>query len=304
MNISFIIPAFNCSSTIIESLDSIKLNYENGDEIVIVNDASTDNTLDIIEGWINNNKNIQIKVVNHFVNLGGGAARNTAVLNTKNDLIFCLDSDNILVPNSVNRLKSFLLDNNYDIVCFQKISYFINSSTKEITHEWVFKFSKYDFYSCLKLIQIPPASGNYLYKKKTWIKAKGYPDYAGALDAWGFGLKQCANGYDIHPLPDSNYLHRHGTDSYWVREEKSGTTSLNALRVLLEFKSKLNIFDVVRISTFNSKNWLTLIELYPIKAKTKSLFLNCFYFVRLIIQLVASIFFFHKFRNLYLRFFN
>lgn len=304
MNISYIVPAYNCSSTIIESLDSIKINLEFGDEIVVVNDSSNDNTYDVINDWIQANQQVDIKLISHPLNLGGGAARNTAVVNTKNDLIFCLDSDNILFPNSVSRLKSFLIQNNFDIVCFQRISYFVDSITKEITHEWNFNFSKYDFISCLKLIQIPPASGNYLYTKKSWIKVKGYPDYAGALDAWGFGLKQCANGFYIHPMPDSNYLHRHGTDSYWVREEKSGTTSLNALRILLEFKSKLNIFDVLRISTFNSKNWHSLIELYPIKVKTKSLFLNSIYLMRFLIQLLASILHFHKFRNLYLRYFN
>lgn len=303
MNISFIIPAYNCASTICESLDSIKANIEEGDEIVIVNDSSTDDTLDVINAWVLNNKNIDVKLVNHLINLGGGAARNTAVINSKYELIFCLDSDNILVSGSIVRLKEFLINNNYDIVCFQKISYFTDADSKKITHEWVFKFTSYNFISCLKLIQIPPASGNYLFKKETWFKVKGYPDYAGALDAWGFGLKQCANGYNIYPMPNSNYLHRHGTESYWVREEKNGSTSSNALRVLLEFKNKLNVFDIVRISTFNSNNWLSLIELYPIKIKSNSLFVNTFYFIRFLIQLLASILFLHKFRNLFLRYF-
>ena len=47
--ISFIIPAYNCADTIVESIDSIfNGNFEDGDEVIIVNDASTDKTWQII----------------------------------------------------------------------------------------------------------------------------------------------------------------------------------------------------------------------------------------------------------------
>ena len=43
--ISFIIPAYNCADTLVESIESIfDGNFEDGDEVIIVNDASTDKT--------------------------------------------------------------------------------------------------------------------------------------------------------------------------------------------------------------------------------------------------------------------
>ncbi len=54
-NISFIIPAYNCTDTLEESVDSIfNGNFEDGDEVIIVDDASTDDTPKIIS-------NIKIK---------------------------------------------------------------------------------------------------------------------------------------------------------------------------------------------------------------------------------------------------
>ena len=55
--ISFIIPAYNCADTLIESIESIfNGNFEVDDEVIIVNDASTDKTLEVINKL---QKNIQ-----------------------------------------------------------------------------------------------------------------------------------------------------------------------------------------------------------------------------------------------------
>ena len=49
-NISFVIPAYNASTTLAEAVDSIfNGNFEDGDEVIIVNDASSDNTGAIAE---------------------------------------------------------------------------------------------------------------------------------------------------------------------------------------------------------------------------------------------------------------
>lgn len=96
--ISFIIPAFNCARTIEETIYSIiDGNLDEGDEIVIVNDGSTDLTWRLLEGL--KDQYAPIKLVAHSKNRGGAYARNTAVENAKNPLIFCLDSDNALENN-------------------------------------------------------------------------------------------------------------------------------------------------------------------------------------------------------------
>ena len=49
-NISFIMPAYNCADTIEESVDSIfNGNFTDGDELIIVNDGSTDNTEKVLD---------------------------------------------------------------------------------------------------------------------------------------------------------------------------------------------------------------------------------------------------------------
>lgn len=54
-NISFIMPVFNCQDTIEESVESIfQGNFTKGDEVIIVDDASTDNTLKVIKKLLKN----------------------------------------------------------------------------------------------------------------------------------------------------------------------------------------------------------------------------------------------------------
>ncbi len=89
-NISFFIPAYNCAGTIEESVNSIiHGNFTEGDEIVIVDDGSSDNTWKVLNSL--KNKYSNIKLFQHKNNMGGAVARNTAIKNCKNELLFCLD---------------------------------------------------------------------------------------------------------------------------------------------------------------------------------------------------------------------
>ena len=104
--ISFIIPAYNCADTIIESIESVfNGNFEVGDEVIIVNDAPTDKTWQIINDL--QKKYPVIEAISHNINKGSATAgRNTGIDCSKNNLIFCLDSDNVLAPNTVPALKN------------------------------------------------------------------------------------------------------------------------------------------------------------------------------------------------------
>lgn len=268
-NISIIIPAYNCEETIEETVDSIfNGNLTPGDEIIIVNDHSSDNTDKVINRIEKKYKNESIRTFHHKYNKGGAAARNTAVENTKNDLIFCLDSDNILMPNSIPKLKKHLLDNSADVAAFQELHYFTGDSTN-VTHKWVYT-DEIHFMDCFRGPIVPGASGNYLYTKKSWEKASGYPEFAGALDTWGFGVRQLATGAKMISLPKTGYLHRYGLNSYWVRESKKGTTSLRALQIIIPYFEMFYARDIDYIMSKKYRNkWFDNLSKRSLRDKMK-----------------------------------
>ncbi len=239
IHVSYIMPAYNCASTIAESVASIyNGNFEKGDELIVVDDKSADKTISVIN--ILKKKYPSIHLIKHLYNKGGGAARNTAIEHANNPLIFCLDSDNILEKNSVVRLKKLLVSSkNNEVVSFQKLKYFVEN-IHTIDHEWEFVHEVYSRENYLTTNIVPSASGNYLFTKHVWEKVGGYPGYAGALDTWGFGLRQVLHGYTTTVLPNSSYYHRIGHDSYWVREVKKISPSTQALRILLEFRDQID----------------------------------------------------------------
>lgn len=265
-HISFFMPAYNCEATVRESVESImEGNFEDGDELVIVNDCSKDNTQLVLDEL--SKKYPAIKILNHPRNKGGGAARNTAIENTKNDVLFCLDSDNILFPGSIKRLMTFMLDNQADVATFGEVRYFVDHQ-ENVTHSWKYN-KKTVLADCLSKFAVPGASGNYMFTKESWIKAGGYPEYTGALDTWGFGFRQLATGSTMKSMPDSYYLHRYGYESYWVRDSKiKGKISLSALQMLIPFFYLIKERDInYMMGRWGRYKWFENLEKRPIRLK-------------------------------------
>lgn len=265
--VSYIMPAYNCAATVCESVESIMQgNFEKGDELIIVNDCSTDDTENAIRPLIF--KYPQIALYNHSRNKGGAAARNTAVEHASNALIFCLDSDNVLEPGSVQKLKTFMVNSGADVAAFQELHYFRETKDK-ITHKWIFKEGCTTLADYLAGTIVLGASGNYMFTKNSWLKAGGYPEFAGALDAWGFGFRQVATGSKMVVMSDSYYYHRYGHESYWVRDSKKNKTSLTAIQILIPFIDLINEKDADYImSRAGRYDWLEHVDKHPVRIKS------------------------------------
>ena len=267
--ISFFIPAFNCANTVAESINSIiETNLADGDEIVVVDDFSTDDTPRILKEFAE--KYSFIKILTHPRNRGGATARNTAIENCKNEILFCLDSDNILMPNSIAPLKKYFLEKGADVAAFQNIYFFkddINILHKKVTMVSGLVTLK----DCLDGQPTPPASGNYMFSKKSWLKAGGYPD-GNWLDTWGFGIRQLFNGAKMYTLPDTYYYHRRGHESYYIRGAKSTVVSLIALQVLIPYFDRLSKKSVHYIMGSGRYDWFENLNKKHLKLRSDNIF--------------------------------
>jgi len=265
-SISFIIPAYNCASTVSETVTSIMAgNLMEGDEIVIVDDGSSDDTPAVLRELAS--RFPSIRVIFHPRNRGGGAARNTAAEEARNELLFCLDSDNVLAPDSVPKLKKFLLQEGADVASFQALHYF-RDTVETITHRWLFNAGDITLADCLAGGISPVSSGNYLFMRDSWLRSGGYPEFAGALDAWGFGFRQLATGSRMIVMPDSFYFHRYGHESYWCRELRERNPSHVALQVVLPFMDRLEEKDMDFIMGKKGRNiWFSNLKNRPLKLR-------------------------------------
>jgi len=106
MKVSIIIPVFNVAHYIERCVNSVlSQNYSNI-EIIIINDATPDNSMDIINNLLLCNiMPKEIKIINHKQNKGLSSARNTGIKNSSGDYLYFLDSDDALTDdNSISHL--------------------------------------------------------------------------------------------------------------------------------------------------------------------------------------------------------
>ncbi len=117
--LSIIIPAYNEGKTIHLILDKIKQTKLSGGikkEIVIVNDCSKDNTIEVVNKYMQENADLEISFYSQPVNMGKGAALHRGIKEAKGDLLVIQDADLEYDPAEYNILLQPFLDGFADVV--------------------------------------------------------------------------------------------------------------------------------------------------------------------------------------------
>lgn len=117
--LSIVIPVYNEAATIIRILDKvINVNLINGlqKEILVINDLSSDNTLDLINNYISANPHYPIKLISHSSNKGKGASIRTGIKLATGNLLIIQDADLEYDPEEYNLLLKPVIDGFADVV--------------------------------------------------------------------------------------------------------------------------------------------------------------------------------------------
>ncbi len=102
--ISIIIPCYNSAGTITKLLDSLKdIDYANY-EVIVVDDASKDNSRELI-------KNYDVKLIESERNSGAANSRNLGAKHAKGDILLFLDADTVAEKNMLKEVNRFFQDN-------------------------------------------------------------------------------------------------------------------------------------------------------------------------------------------------
>lgn len=129
--VSVIIPTYNGSRFISETIQSaLDQTYKNL-EVIVINDGSTDNTADIVEDFIK--KDSRIRLINNKANSGVSTARNIGIENSIGEYIALLDHDDLWLPDKLAK-QIPLFTNNTVLVYSNVIAYDIRRNTKYVVH--------------------------------------------------------------------------------------------------------------------------------------------------------------------------
>lgn len=111
--ISIIIPCHNQGKYITQCLDSILAQTFSNYEVLIIDDGSTDNSLQLIESYFKKFKHIRLISQK---NLGVVAARNNAIRKATAPYIYPLDADDIITPDCLEKLYEAMIHGKGDII--------------------------------------------------------------------------------------------------------------------------------------------------------------------------------------------
>jgi glycosyltransferase involved in cell wall biosynthesis len=224
--VSVVITNYNQGHLINAAIDSIFTQIYKPNELIIIDDLSTDNSLDKIKECLKNRpKTINVKVIPHTVNMGQCGARNTGILSSNTDYIALLDADDYYYPDKIE--KSIKILEQYPEIGIVYSDYnTINMKTRESQREY--KYS----YNFNHLIQTCIISTNSVYRRKMF-------NQCGLLNA----EYRWAGDYEFYLRSAQYWMHYHIPEALFAYRMHGDNITMTTPEKVIEeerlFKSKM-----------------------------------------------------------------
>lgn len=266
---SVVIPLYNKQYSIKACLSSVFLQEFNDYEIIIINDGSTDDSLELVEEIIKNSDH-DIKLINQK-NQGVSVARNVGVENSKYDYICFLDADDSWEINFLNTYKKYIIT--YSDAALWISGYNINNEPPILYEKegYIDRFFKESIYKtilhtsgvCVKKSVLNTIGGFPVGKKV------GEDLYVWARIAENY--KFCYIPYNLVNVIQENDFSRSGRDlvnpyilEYYVGS-KSGLKNSD-LKIYLMYIYFVHLKDVLNKKNYSAffHRWKIGLKLFPI----------------------------------------
>jgi glycosyltransferase involved in cell wall biosynthesis len=200
---SIIVPCYSQASFLPQALDSICKQTFSEWEVIIVNDASPDDTLDVANSLASGDARIKVLDLPH--NVGLPAARNEGIKNAIGTYILPLDADDIIAPDYLEKaLKLFLKEPQTSLVYGKAMKF-------NDVKEWQWKLKSYS-YENLLLGNIIYASA--IFKRDCWQRIGGYDtSLVHGSEDWEFWIRLLNEQSIVHFIDSIVFYYRKKPDS-------------------------------------------------------------------------------------------
>ena len=249
--ISIVIPVYNVEKYVKETLISVKNQNSEPDEVIIINDGSTDNSYEIIKEFSELNK----WKIFQTENQGLGLTRNHGKSLAKSEYIYFLDSDDILESNFIYEIRKIInFYNKPDIILF---SGKIFSDNEKFNQKINLRFSLEGQYfrgdrlltNLVKKKETLPQASRYITKKTLWTKNKlDYPAGIAEDEGLFFPLISLSENTVINPNNFYKYrVNRPGSITLDKPTQSHVKDYLNRILFTIEFintNKKLVNYDI------------------------------------------------------------
>ncbi len=184
IGVSFVVPCYNRAHTIFDTISSIQENVNIPYEVLIVDDASTDGTAEILR---KHSFKDNVRIFFKSFNQGQNAARNFGIKNAKFDVVTILDSDDCALSAPYNEILSTFSSKD-DLVCI--FTYCKSMSSGRIlsaVHDYTVEIKKSSY-----------VNGEYQGEYQAFLRKSLLPD---TIFREGLGVKRSCtilSWFDLH----------------------------------------------------------------------------------------------------------
>ena len=207
VKVSIITPTYNCASYIEKTIESVLAQTYKDYELILIEDKSTDNTMDVIKKYLNKYNNIHI--ILQEKNSGTGVARNEGIKKASGDYIAFIDGDDIWHSTKLEKQINFMEENSYD---FTFTAYKRIYEGKEKKNRIIKSYEKLSYNDMLKKNYIGCSTVIYNAKKlgKTYMpKIRKRQDYG----LWLALLKKTPYAYGLDEVLTDYLIRKYSVSS-------------------------------------------------------------------------------------------
>lgn len=219
---SIVIPAFNAERYLYESVESALAQTYSKYEIIIVDDGSTDRTIEIAQRFGD-----RVKIIRQE-NLGASSARNAGVKTAIGNYIAFLDSDDIWIPNKL-QLQCEKIEKGFQMVYTNRLNIGDKGDLPEKQTD-VEKMPEGDIF-CEILMSNFITNSSVVIDKKVFFNLSGFNLQLSTCEDWDLWLRYAANnriGVCLEPLVKYR-LHKGGKSRNYIRQAKARESIVSSI---------------------------------------------------------------------------
>ena len=226
--VSVVIITYNSEKTILETLESIKNQTYKNLELIISDDCSKDNTVEICKQWLDTNDDLfkRTELVESTQNTGVAPNLNRGIKRSKGEWIKSLAGDDTLISASIEKFVSFVRENDCQI-CVSDLNLFseenLDLRQMRLTYNLYQDYMKEDLDKQLNRIYKEytiPGPG-FFYSRSLYNLVGGFDEKYPFCEEWPFAYKVLKNGYRFYPCSDKLVNYRISTSSLCREKNKN-----------------------------------------------------------------------------------
>jgi alpha-1,3-rhamnosyltransferase len=181
--VSVVVVTYNSSKYVPETLESVKAQTYSNIELIITDDCSKDNTVEVCNQWLEKNKTrfVNIHLVTTKKNTGIPGNCNRGLNASKGELLKFIAGDDVILPGFIEQSqKEFQKDNNIAVtytnarIIDEKSNIIRNLPTKKYKSGYIFKE--------IFFVDFWPAAPSFMFKRDPVIEVGGFDETIGVED--------------------------------------------------------------------------------------------------------------------------